>query len=104
MPIGNPQTIKERVDVLERTLLAINCFSNICSAASSSGSGTDLEQSDVAYLLDYLSESSLYKVEALRMMIDQQEAEEKQAGQAPAAVAPPTGDRRRKKAPLAAVA
>lgn len=100
MPIGNPQTIKERVDVLERTLLAMNCLSNICEAGQSGH--CDLPQGEVAYLLAYLSESSLYKVEALRMQIDQQAAEAALAGQAPAA--PPTGDRRRKKSPLAAVA
>lgn len=91
MPIGNPQTIKERVDVLERTLLAINCFSNLCEAAANSGGGAELPTSDVSYLLAYLSESSLYKVEALRMMIDEQAA----------AAAAPRRDRRRK---LAAVA
>lgn len=103
MPIGNPQTIKERVDVLERDLLAINCFSNIVGAASN-GNGVDLAPSDVAFLLDYLSEESLYKVEALRMQIDRQAEEEALASAAAAAVQTPTGDRRRKKAPLAAVA
>lgn len=68
MPIGNPQTLKERVDVLEQQLLAINCLSNICQAASD-GNGVDLPQSDVAFLMVHLSESSLYKVEALRMQI-----------------------------------
>jgi hypothetical protein len=96
MPIGNPQTIKERVDVLERTLLAINCFSNLCEAAANSGGGAELPTSDVSYLLAYLSESSLYKVEALRVMID--------AMPAGAAQMPRARDRRRKSASLAAVA
>ena len=93
MPIGNPHTLKERVDTLERTLLAINCFSNICEAAANSGSAAELPTSDVSYLLNYLSESSLYKIEALRMMIYQQEAKEESAGQALAVAVPPTGDR-----------
>lgn len=96
MPIGNPQTLKERVDVLEQTMLAINCLSNLCSATVNSNG--DVAQSDMAFLLEYLSEDSMYKVEALRVMID---------GLAAEAVAPPAmpaQDRRRKKAPLAAVA
>lgn len=68
MPIGNPQTLKERVDVLERTLLAINSLSNICEAATANNDALPL--SEVAFLMSYLSDSSLYKVEALRMQID----------------------------------
>jgi hypothetical protein len=94
MPIGNPQTLKERVDVLEQTMLAINCLSNICSATTNSNG--ELAQSDVAFLLEYLSEDSMYKVEALRVMID--------ALPAGAAHVPRTRERRRKKATLAAVA
>ena len=71
MPINNPnpQTLKERVDAVEQTLLAINCFSNLCTAISHSNGG-EMPQSDVAFLLEYLSDDSLYKVEALRMQID----------------------------------
>lgn len=72
MPIGNPQTLKERVDVLERTLLAINCLANICDAAKSDGA--DLPGGEVAFLLSYLSDSSLYKVEALRVQIHEMPA------------------------------
>lgn len=94
MPIGNPQTLKERVDVLEQTMLAINCLSNICT--STTNSNGELAQSDVAFLLEYLSEDSMYKVEALRVMID--------ALPAGAAHVPRTRERRSKKATLAAVA
>lgn len=94
MPIGNPQTLKERVDVLEQTMLAINCLSNICTATTNSNG--ELAQSDVAFLLEYLSEDSMYKVEALRVMID--------ALPAGAAHVPRTRERRSKKTTLAAVA
>jgi hypothetical protein len=67
MPIGNPQTLEERVETLEQTLLALNCFSNLVNAAER-GHAQDVAMSDVAFLLEYLSEESLYKVEAIRMM------------------------------------
>jgi len=73
MPIGNPQTLKERVDVLERTLLAINCLANICDTAKSDGA--ELPPGAVAFLLSYLSDSSLYKVESLRVQIHNLAAE-----------------------------
>lgn len=82
MPIGNPQTLKERVDVLERTLLAINCLANICDTA-----GAELPGGEVAFLLSYLSDSSLYKVEALRVQIHEMPAGADQ---------PPRTERRRK--------
>jgi hypothetical protein len=94
MPIGNPQTLKERVDVLERNMLAIDCLSNLCTATVNSNG--DIGQSDMAFLLAYLSEDSMYKVEALRMMIDALPA-------ATAAHVPRTRERR-KKSTLAAVA
>lgn len=95
MPIGNPQTLKERVDVLERTLLAINCLANICDAAKSDGA--ELPGGEVAFLLSYLSDSSLYKVEALRVQIHEMPAGADQ---------PPRTERRRKPrvAKLASVA
>ncbi len=93
MPIGNPQTLKERVDVLEQTMLAINCLSNLCSATVNSNG--DVSQSDMAFLLEYLSEDSMYKVEALRVMID--------ALPTGAAHVPRTKERRKKAAALAVV-
>lgn len=93
MPIGNPQTLKERVDVLEQTMLAINCLSNICTATVNSNG--DVSQSDMVFLLEYLSEDSMYKVEALRVMID--------ALPAGAAHVPRTKERRKKTAALVAV-
>lgn len=65
----NPQTLKARVDAVEQALLAINCFSNLCTAIAHSNGG-EMPQSDVAFLLEHLSDDSLYKVEALRMQID----------------------------------
>lgn len=94
MPIGNPQTLKERVDVLEQTMLAINCLSNLCTATVNSNG--ELAQSDVAFLLEYLSDDSMYKVEALRVMID--------ALPAGAAHVPRTRERRKKVPTLTAVA
>lgn len=87
------QTLKEKVDALEQNLLAINCLGNICTVTTSSHG--DLAQSDVAFLLAYLSDESMFKVEALRMMIDA----------LPAAVAqvPRVRERRRQKAGLVAV-
>jgi hypothetical protein len=62
----NPQTLPERVEHLEQTLLAINCLSNIIGAANGHA---DVPAGEVAFLLEYLSDDSLYRVEALRMQI-----------------------------------
>jgi hypothetical protein len=69
MPFHHPQSLKARVDDLEQTLLAINCFSNLLNAAAH-GNGVDVPAGDVAFLLEHLSEGSLYRVEALRVQID----------------------------------
>ncbi len=84
MQTQNPQTLPERVEHLEQTLLAINCLSNIIGAAKSDNA--DVPAGEVAYLLEYLSDDSLMRVEALRTQID--------ALPAGAAAAP--GERRRK--------
>lgn len=63
----NPQTLAERVEHLEQTLLAINCLSNIIGAAKTDNA--DVPAGEVAFLLEYLSDDSLYRVEALRMQI-----------------------------------
>ena len=75
MAIDNPdpKTIKDRVDNLEQTLLALNCFSNVLEA--STNNNVDVPQGDTSFLLQYLSEESLYKVEAIRMMLEEQEGE-----------------------------
>lgn len=78
----NPKTLQERVEHLEQTLLAINCLSNIIGAAKSENA--DVPAGEVSYLLEYLSDDSLYRVEALRMQIEA----------APATAAP--SERRRK--------
>lgn len=59
--------MKEKVDVLEQSLLAIDALANV--ARTHCGSGNDpLEH--CAYLLEHLIEPALYQVEALRLMID----------------------------------
>jgi hypothetical protein len=63
----NPKTLEERVEHLEQTLLAINCLSNIIGAAKTDNA--DVPAGEVAFLLEYLSDDSLYRVEALRMQI-----------------------------------
>jgi hypothetical protein len=67
MPIGNPTTLKEKVDALEQTLLAISNVSEIASHHISSGKDP-LES--CAYLLEHLIEPAMYQVEALRVMIE----------------------------------
>ena len=67
MPIGNPVTLKEKVDALEQTLLAICSLSDI--ANQHRGGGTDPLES-CAHLLEHLMEPAMYQVEALRLMID----------------------------------
>lgn len=67
MQTQNPQTLHERVEHLEQTLLAINCLSNIIGAAKSDNA--DVPAGEVAYLLEYLSDDSLMRVEGLRTQI-----------------------------------
>ena len=90
MNILHPQSLKERVDDLEQTLLAINCLSNLVNAAAH-GNGVDVSVGDVAFLLEHLSDGSLYRVEALRVQIDA----------LPAAIAQRPPKERRRKAPVA---
>lgn len=83
----NPQTLQEKVAHLEQTLLAINCLSNIIGVAKSENA--DVPAGEVAYLLEYLSDDSLYRVEAVRMHLDE----------LPAAAASAPTERRRKARP-----
>lgn len=62
------QTLKDQVHALEQTLLAIDCFSNICT--TSTNNHVELRPSDTAFLLEHLIGDSMFKVEALRMAID----------------------------------
>ena len=97
MNIYHPQSLKARVDDLEQNLLAINCLSNLFSAAAH-GNGVDVPVGDVAFLLEHLNEGSLYRVEALRKQIDELPASVAQ-------VAPKTERRRKPRPPkLTAVA
>lgn len=62
------QQLKDKVDVLEKTLLAIDELNNINQESLRSGTPSfDLEHS--ANLLNHLIEPALYQVEALRMLI-----------------------------------
>lgn len=63
------QQLKEKIDVLERTLLAIDSVNNINQENFSSGTPC-ISMENTANLLDHLIEPALYQVEALRMMID----------------------------------
>lgn len=94
MQTENPKTLQERVEHLEQTILAINCLSNIIGAAKSDNA--DVPAGEVAYLLEYLSDDSLIRVEGLRVMIN--------ALPASAAHVPRTRERRKKAPVLAAVA
>lgn len=68
MPIGNPQSLKERVEVLETSMIAIDNLSRIGTASQNSGQNP-IDLSDVVNLLAYLVETSMYQVEALREQI-----------------------------------
>jgi hypothetical protein len=69
-----PQTLQDKVAELEQTLLAINCLGNICEAAVSSH--TDIAVSDVAFLVNYLSDKSLFQVEDVRTTLTPPTTEE----------------------------
>lgn len=63
-------TLKEKVDALEKTLLAIDELSGICQQAICHGNQSiDLDR--CANLLGYLIEPAMYQVEALRMQVDE---------------------------------
>lgn len=63
-------TLKEKVEALEKTMLAIDELSGICQQAVSHGNQPiDLDR--CANLLSYLIEPAMYQVEAVRMQIDQ---------------------------------
>lgn len=65
----NLDTLKQKVEALEKTLLAIDDLSNLCQEAIGHGNKPiDLEH--CANLLHYLIEPALYQVEAVRMFID----------------------------------
>jgi hypothetical protein len=77
MPIGLPLSLKEKVDELERTLLAI---SSICDVAENHYTDAPTPLSGCAYVTAHLMEHAMYQVEALRMKIDALPAEVKDAG------------------------
>jgi hypothetical protein len=61
--------LKEKVDALEKTLLAIDSVNNVCQEAIHDGSkAIDLDH--CAYLLNYLIEPAMYQIESIRILID----------------------------------
>jgi hypothetical protein len=59
--------LKEKIDTLERTLLAIDSVNNICQESILDGQKIiDLE--NCAYLLNHLIEPAMLQVEEVRMM------------------------------------
>lgn len=65
-----PGNLKEKVDVLEKSLLAIDTLNNICLANWNSGAPV-IDLQDCAHLLNHLIEPAMFQVESLRMMIDE---------------------------------
>jgi hypothetical protein len=63
------QELKEKVDVLEKTLLAITCINEIQMQNMNSGAPV-VDAEHTVYLLDHLMDPCMYQVEALRVLID----------------------------------
>lgn len=61
--------LKEKVDILEKTLLAIDSINNICQQAINNGN-QPIDAESSAYLLNHLIEPAMYQVEAVRMHIE----------------------------------
>lgn len=61
--------LKNKVDVLEKTLLGITCINDIQMENINSGAPT-INPEHTAYLLDHFMEPAMYQVEALRVLID----------------------------------
>lgn len=62
------QNLKDQVDTLEKSLLAITSINEIQMENQSNGNPV-LSPEHTAYLLDYLMEPTMYQVEALRVAI-----------------------------------
>jgi hypothetical protein len=69
--------LKEKVDALEKTMLAIDELSAICQQAICHGN-QPINLEHCAYLLNYLIEPAMYQVEAVRMQIDEMTAQAEQ--------------------------
>jgi hypothetical protein len=61
--------LKERVEALEKTLLAIDELSNLCQEAICHGN-KPIELEHCANILHYLIEPAMYQVEAVRVFIN----------------------------------
>lgn len=66
--------LKDKVDQLEKTLLAITSVNDIQMENMSSGAPV-VNPDHTAYLLDHLIEPAMYQVEALRVLIHNLAAE-----------------------------
>lgn len=62
------QNLKDQVDTLEKSLLAITSINEIQMENQSSGNPV-VNPEHTAYLLDHLMEPTMYQVEALRVAI-----------------------------------
>lgn len=70
-------TLKEKVEILEKTMLAIDELNGICQQAIFNGNQPiNLER--CANLLNYLIEPAMFQVEAVRMQIDEMSEQTKQ--------------------------
>lgn len=70
--------LKDKVDLLEKNLLAITCINEIQMQNMNSGAPT-VDPEHTVYLLDHLLEPVMYQVEALRVLIHSLQAEELKA-------------------------
>lgn len=62
------RSLKDLVDALEKTLLAITCINEIQMQNQCSGAPV-VDPEHTVYLLDHLMEPAMYQVEALRVAI-----------------------------------
>ncbi|HJV82444.1 hypothetical protein [Noviherbaspirillum sp.] len=63
-------TLKEKVDALEKTMLAIDELNNICQQATYYGN-QPINLECYANLLNYLIEPAMFQVETVRTQIDE---------------------------------
>lgn len=68
------QDLKNKVDALEKSLLAITSISEIQMENQCSGNPV-VNPEHTAYLLDHIMEPTMYQVEALRVLIHSLQAE-----------------------------
>jgi CO dehydrogenase/acetyl-CoA synthase gamma subunit (corrinoid Fe-S protein) len=67
MTTGNPKALKDKVEVLEQALLAIDTLSNFCKAARDTGQNP-LDLDDVTFMLSHLIDQAMEQFEEVRDM------------------------------------